>query len=99
MLKTKIVSSQEKIFVDDKLSSFAPVTTLTALGGELTAHGVLVYANTHRGNLKGNSDYSVSIIVNFSKIYYNMRKYDIISSNILLERYAIQIHRLYRQKF
>ena len=35
MLKTKIVSSQEKIFVDDKLSSFAPVTTLTALGGEV----------------------------------------------------------------
>lgn len=34
MLLTKIVSSQEKIFVDDKIEKFAALQKITALGGE-----------------------------------------------------------------
>ena len=34
MLKTKIVSSQEKVFVDDSFDKFAPLEKITALGGE-----------------------------------------------------------------
>ena len=34
MLKTKIVSSQIKAFVDDKIESFVPLSRITALSGE-----------------------------------------------------------------
>ena len=34
MLKTKIVSSQEKIFVDDSIEKFATLERISALGGE-----------------------------------------------------------------
>ena len=34
MLKTKFVSSQIKAFLDDKIDSFAPLKTISALGGE-----------------------------------------------------------------
>ena len=34
MLKTKIVSSQEKVFVDDSIEKFATLERISALGGE-----------------------------------------------------------------
>ena len=34
MLKTKLVSSQIKAFLDDKIDSFAPLKTISVLGGE-----------------------------------------------------------------
>lgn len=34
MLRTKIVSSQIKAFVDDKIDKFSPLTRISALAGE-----------------------------------------------------------------
>ena len=44
MLKTKIVSSQEKVFLDDSIDSFEPLRSLRALGGE-TVNFQLIYVD------------------------------------------------------
>lgn len=49
MLKTRLVSSQEKIFIDDNISSFAPLKSITALRGE-TVSLQLIYTDTAEGD-------------------------------------------------
>ena len=35
MFKTKLISGQEKLFIDDKIDSFDALTSINVLGGEV----------------------------------------------------------------